>query len=102
MVDSYTTPLGVREMPPGADARSWGDPLFDDGVVCWDTPDYTRAFAWAPATEEGDRGTYLTYKTAPESADAEGYNQTYLFTGDAITMASTKAETDLIVGPPAA
>lgn len=122
MVDSFSEPIDVRELPAGADPETWGDPLLNRGVVCWDTPYYTRAFAWTPAsradwdelvatltgpdsawfTEEGNRGTYLTYKTAPEPADAEGYNQTYLFTGDAVIMAFTKAETDLIVGPPAA
>lgn len=47
-------------------------------------------------TEEGPRGTYLTYKIDGR------YNQTYLFTGDAVILAPTKADTDAVIGPPLA
>ena len=120
MVDTFTDTIAVREVPPGGDATA--NPLFDGGVTCWDQPSYRRAFAWAPTTpaqwdslvaeyvgpastwftEDGSRGTYLTFKNASGYTDSEGYSQTYLFTGDAIIMAFTKADTDLIVGPPAA
>jgi hypothetical protein len=47
-------------------------------------------------TEEGPRGTYLTYKINGR------YSQTYLFTGDAVIVAPTKAGTDAVIGPPLA
>lgn len=103
--------------------------LFTDGIQCWWAVDPTVGtdnvllYGWAPATaeewaalvaertaetdtawftEEDERGVYLTHKTDYWVQDADGYGTTYLFTGDAILFAQTKAETEDVVGPPAA
>lgn len=47
-------------------------------------------------TEDGPRGTYLTYKIDGR------YSQTFLFTGDAVILAPDKAATDFVIGPPLA
>lgn len=105
------------------------EPLFTGGIQCWWAADPTVGtdnvllYGWAPATrevwdalvaertaetdaewftEEDDRGIYLTHKTDYWVQDAEGYGTTYLFTGDAILFAQTKAETADVVGPPSA
>lgn len=48
------------------------------------------------AAASGARGTFLTYKIDGR------YNQTFLFTGDAVILAPDKAATDLVIGPPLA
>lgn len=105
------------------------EPLFADGIQCWWSADPTVGtdnvllYGWAPATaevwdalvaeraadtdaewftEEDERGVYLTHRTDYWVQDAEGYGTTYLFTGDAILYAQTKAETEDVVGPPSA
>lgn len=103
-----------------------GKPAFADGITCrWQADhsvgtDNMLAYAWGPATaedwtalteeylgpdsawfvEEGDRGSYLTSKTDYWVRDEEDYGSTYLFTGEHLIYAMTKAETDDVVGPP--
>jgi hypothetical protein len=99
---------------------------FEDGVTChWSIDpsvgtDNVLTFAWAPAdatewaalVEEvkaqdpawfilaEERGDYLTIESEYWVHDDEGYGTTYLFTGDAIILAGTKAETSAVTGPP--
>ncbi|MEV8240789.1 hypothetical protein AB0O90_11165 [Microbacterium testaceum] len=60
----------------------------------WDAlvAELTDDSAWF--TEDGPRGTYLTYKIDGR------YSQTFLFTGDAVILAPSKAATDFVIGPP--
>jgi hypothetical protein len=102
------------------------DPVFAAGIMCrWQADptvgtDNILAFGWTPAerpawdalvteftrgedspwfVESGDRGQYLTQKVDYWVQDDEGYGSTYLFTGDAIIYAMTKAETAHVSGP---
>lgn len=109
----------VREviLPEGAVSSGPLFPALAQGPVCsTDGSPVGDFFTWSPAsrtdwdavvatltaddnawfTEEGPRGTYLTYKIGGR------YNQTYLFTGDAVILAPTKADTDAVIGPPIA
>ncbi|MFB7891476.1 hypothetical protein ACFC1I_04680 [Microbacterium sp. NPDC056044] len=105
------------------------EPTFVDGIQCrWQADptvgtDNILAYAWAPAersdwdalvaehtngdgstwfVESEERGEYLTHKTEYWVQDDDGYGATYLFTGDAIIYAMTKAETNDVTGPPSA
>ncbi len=86
------------------------------GADCVSRQDPDASYDWSPAseedwgnlvaeytaddsawfTEEGSRGTYLTYKIDGR------YNQTFLYTGDAVILAPSKAATDAVIGPPRA
>lgn len=108
--------------------RDEPEPLFASGVQCrWSADpavgtDNVLDYGWAPAdeatwaafvearlsapdspwfVETGERGEYLTQKTEYWLRDEEDYGGTYLFTGDAVIFAQTKAETRDVVGPPA-
>jgi hypothetical protein len=121
MAASFTTSwLPVEITEPSAP--------FSDGIQCrWQADpsvgtDNIRAYGWTPAeqadwdalvaemdeegstwfVEPGERGQYLTHKTEYWVQDEEGYGATYLFTGDAIIYAMTKAETNDVTGPPVA
>jgi len=100
-------------------------PPFDRGIMCrWQADptvgtDNVLTYGWTEATradwerliaatkavrpdvfiEQGPRGEYLTSQEI-FVADENGYGATYLFTGDAIIYAMTKAETDDVAGPP--
>lgn len=103
------------------------EPVFASGVQCWWSADPTvgtdnvLAYGWTASDqatwdafvdeqlstadspyflEAGARGVYLTEKTDYWVRDDEGYGRTYLFTGDAVIFAQTKAETADVVGPP--
>lgn len=103
------------------------EPLFVPGVQCWWSADpavgtdNVLKYGWAPADEAtwaafvearlsppdspwfletGERGDYLTEKTDYWLRDDEDYGRTYLFTGDAVIFAQTKAGTRDVVGPP--
>lgn len=103
-------------------------PLFAEGISCWWSADPTvgtdnvLAYSWTAADaetwaaftreqlgladspfflEDGDRGEYLTEKTDYWIRDDEDYGSTFLFTGDVIIWAMTKAATADVVGPPA-
>ncbi|MDQ1085153.1 MULTISPECIES: hypothetical protein [Microbacterium] len=101
-------PEGAIKLPPvpvsaqGVDCVDSENP--DDSSDCspatqgeWDAlvADYTAGdSAWF--TEDGPRGTFLT-------SQIDGrYAQTFLFTGDAVTLAPTKTGTDAVIGPPPA
>jgi hypothetical protein len=101
------------------------EPLLAEGISCIWAADHSvgtdnvLVYSWAPLSasawnaftaerlaeengwllEHGDRGTYLTTLTDYWVQDDEGYGHTYLFTGDAVVVAMTKAETDMVVGP---
>ncbi|MFV9423286.1 hypothetical protein [Microbacterium sp. S1037] len=77
---------------PAGDYYTWSPASRTD----WDAlvAELTTDSAWF--TEEGPRGTYLTYKIDGR------YNQTFLFTGDAVILAPWKAATDFVIGPPLA
>lgn len=105
------------------------EPAFTAGIQCWWLEDPAVAtdnvliYGWAPATpaswealvaertaetftpwvlEQDDRGTYLTHKAVDWVQDAEGYGTTYLFTGDALFYAQTRAAIADVAGPPTA
>ncbi len=109
-VHDIVLPEGAVSAPPLFPVLAQGPRCSTDGSTRGDF------YAWSPAsrtdwdavvatltagesawfTEEGPRGTYLTYKIDGR------YNQTYLFTGDAVILAPTKADTDFVIGPPVA
>ena len=101
--------------------------VFAEGITCrWQADptvatDNILAYSWAPATEadwealvtehttsddspwfveSGPRDQYLTHKTEYWVQDDNGYGATFLFTGDVLIYAMTKAETDYVTGPP--
>lgn len=107
-VVSWVLPEGAIQLPP--------IPVLAQGANCVASDDSDDSYDWSPAsrsewdalvaeytaddsgwfTEDGPRGTYLTYKL-------EGrYAQTFLFTGDVVIVAPTKAATDAVIGPPLA
>lgn len=100
-------PEGAVQLPPM--------PVMAQGANCIAGQDSDNFYDWSPAsradwdalvaeftadgawfTEDGPRGTYLTYKIDGR------YRQTFLFTGDAVILAPTKAATDAVIGPPLA
>lgn len=107
-VEEVVPPEGADPLPP--------EPVLARGAICVTDAGLGDFYAWSPATrqewdaqvasltgpesgwftEEGPRGTYLTYKIDGE------YAQTYLFTGDAVILAPRKAATDVVIGPPPA
>lgn len=107
-VVSRVLPEGAIQLPPM--------PVLAQGADCVASNDSDDSYDWSPAsrgdwdalvaeytaddsgwfTEDGPRGTYLTYRLDGR------YAQTFLFTGDAVILAPTKAATDAVVGPPSA
>lgn len=107
-VAAWVLPEGAVQLPPM--------PVLAQGVNCIAGQDSDNFYDWSPAsrgdwdalvaeftaddsawfTEDGPRGTYLTYKIDGR------YSQTFLFTGDAVILAPTKAATDTVIGPPLA
>lgn len=104
----WVLPEGAIQLPPL--------PVLAQGANCVASDDSDDSYDWSPAsrsewdalvaeytaddsgwfTEDGPRGTYLTYKLDGR------YAQTFLFTGDAVILAPTKAATDAVIGPPLA
>lgn len=105
---SRVLPEGAIKLPPM--------PVLARGADCVSSQGSDDSYDWSPAsekdwndlvalytandsawfTEDGPRGTYLTYKIDGR------YSQTFLFTGDAVILAPTKAATDAVIGPPLA
>lgn len=107
-VVSRVLPEGAVTLPPM--------PVLAQGVDCVASDHSDDFYDWSPAsqnewdalvaeytaddsgwfTEDGPRGTYLTY-----TIDGR-YAQTFLFTDDAVILAPTKDATDAVIGPPVA
>ncbi|MDQ1124366.1 hypothetical protein [Microbacterium trichothecenolyticum] len=108
------TTVGEVVLPDGA-AATPTVPVLAQGPNCATDGGTGDFYAWSPASrsdwdalvaeftadsawfaEDGPRGTYLTYEIDVR------YGQTFLFTGDAVILAPTKAATDVVIGPPIA